>query len=204
MRILAVLLVLPLTSLAQGMLIVPADDVARSVVDGMIEPLSKSGLAFKTAGGRAPAMACFKEQEATRQHACLLRIASDANVLGVLLVRGASAKRVVDASFEVLEVASQGATFREKLRSPEPKLARATAMLLKRLLPALLHLKPALPPPPPPADPPGDPAPLARNDPGPPPATATPRPPPPPPGGAGGGGRGAPPTAGAASPSVLG
>lgn len=127
---------------SQGVLMVPTDDRARAVVDGFVDQLGAAGVTVKTAGSRAPAMACLTEKDSTRQRTCLLEAAAAAGtVKGVLVVRARDRKKVLEATFEVLELASRSSVFKDSLQAPEASFPKASAGLVKKLISALGQLK---------------------------------------------------------------
>ncbi len=127
---------------AQSVLIVAADDTARGVVEGLVERFGAAKVAVKTAGGRAPAMACLTEKDAARQRDCLVDAASGPGTLsGVLLVRATEAHKVREVTFEVLELATRGSVFKETAKGPAASFPKAAAPTVNKLLTALAQLK---------------------------------------------------------------
>lgn len=141
MRLLSLIVLLPLSALAHGVMIVPADENARTVLDGMVEQIGSGGFQLKMAGNRSPAMSCLKDKDPDKQRACLFAAAGPANVLGLLLVKVTARGRTLDANFEVLERATKTTVFHETLKAPQAGFQKAAAPLVKRMVSAMQLLK---------------------------------------------------------------
>ncbi len=152
MRLWLVMLLLPGSVFAHGVLIVPEDDTARTLMDSLVEQLPKS-VSYKTAGGRAPAVACLAEKDAKKKESCVLEAASRAGVVGVLMVHATQAKNVVDAKFEVIELGSARNAFHESRKGSAAKWSKGAGPFLKKLGAALTGLKKVEGPPVPPEPP---------------------------------------------------
>lgn len=141
MRLLALLVLLPLSAFGHTVLIVPEDDEARSLMEGLVEQLTKAEAQPKMAGGRSPAIACLKEKDVKKKDACLLESAGKANVEGVLLVRVTQWKGLYEANFTLTEVATKGKAFNEAFKAPKAKWAKFSVPVVKRLTVAIAKLK---------------------------------------------------------------
>ena len=119
MRLALWLALIPCVAHAHGVLIVPENDAARTVMESLVEQLGRPGLTLKTAGGRSPAIACLKDKNAHNRNQCLVAAAASANVSGLLLVSSSTARRVVTAQFEVVSEETGKPVFAETLKAPE-------------------------------------------------------------------------------------
>lgn len=140
MRLALWLALIPCVAHAHGVLIVPENDAARTVMESLVEQLGRPGLTLKTAGGRSPAIACLKDRNAHNRNQCLVAAAASANVSGLLLVSASTARRVVTAQFEVVSEETGKPVFAETLKAPEGKVGKAAGPLVKRLVAVLLEL----------------------------------------------------------------
>lgn len=174
MRLWLLVFLLPGSVFAHGVLIVPEDDAARTLMDSLVEQLPKT-VSYKTAGARAPAVACLAEKDAKKREGCVLEAASRAGVVGALMVHATQTRSGVDAKFELIELGSGRDAFRDSHKAPAAKWAKSAGPFLKKLSTALASLKkidgPPVPPEPvaaqvtPPPPPGGTTPPVARVEP---------------------------------------
>jgi hypothetical protein len=131
---------LPGSVFAHGVLIVPEDDAARTLMDSLVEQLPKT-VTYKTAGARAPAVACLAEKDTKKRESCVLEAASRAGVVGALMVHATQTRSGVDAKFELIELGSGRDAFRDSHKAPAAKWAKSAGPFLKKLSTALASLK---------------------------------------------------------------
>ncbi len=134
----------------QPVVLVPADDTARAVVDIVAGQLIGAGVAVKTASNRAPTVACLAGKDAALQRTCLLEAAGQGLARGLVLVRATAGQGLLDAHLEVLGLASRAIVFQDVVKAPPRVFSRASAPMVKHLVAALAQLGPVDVPAPPP------------------------------------------------------
>ncbi|MCA3012560.1 MAG: hypothetical protein INH41_09195 [Myxococcaceae bacterium] len=134
MRLLSGLLVLSAAgpALANSVLVVAENDLAREAAAELVEPFGKSKVKTKFAGPQSPASQCLMRGPGERPR-CLAQAGETAFVEAVLLVSAAASKGRTTVSFLLLSLDEGRVLKRETATGPSDNLGPALAPVAQRL-----------------------------------------------------------------------